>query len=84
MKIIHLTYDVQIYYITLGPLPMENGYHHYDMMIQVSPTGEIKVENDDNKEDNVELKKHVGLVSGIALIVGTMIGKSLLPVQRIE
>ena len=57
-----------------APLPMENGYNDFDMMLQVSPTGQIKIEKDGDKGGNVELKKNVGLVSGTALIVGTMIG----------
>ena len=62
---------------------MQNGYHGHDMMVQVTPTPKIMFEGDDDKSSNVELKKHVGLVSGTALIVGTMIGKMMIIITMI-
>ena len=62
---------------------MQNGYHDHDMMVQVTATPKIMFEGDDDKSSNVELKKHVGLVSGTALIVGTMIGKMMIIITMI-
>ena len=62
-------------WLFLGFLSIPNKNSHAEELKDYSSNGGIATQNEDRQ---VKLKKNVDLFSGIALIVGTMIGKSFM------